>query len=75
MVINIKNSSGASIESNSGSPLKVGTLIDIIVLHGMLGHASEAVVRKTSKHYGYKFLRTLKKIEDCSLAKAKRKNM
>ena len=75
MGINIKSSLGASIENNSVSPLKVGTLIDINVLHGMLGHESEAVVRKTAKHYGWKLLGTFKKCEYCSLAKAKRKNM
>ena len=50
-------------------------LIDINDLHGMLGHAPEAVVRKTAKHYGWKLLGTFKKCEYCSLAKAKRKNM
>ena len=75
MSINIKSSSGACIERNSVSPLKAGTLIDIKVLHGMLGHASEAVVRKIAKHYGWKLLGTFKKCEDCSLAKAKCKNM
>ena len=58
MVINIKSSSGVSIEMNSVSPLKAGTLIDINVFHGMLGHASETVVRKTAKHYGWKLLIT-----------------
>ena len=51
MGINIKSSSGSSIENNSVSTLKAGTLIYINVLHGMLGHASEAVVRKTAKYY------------------------
>ena len=37
MVINIKSRSGASIERNIVSTLKAGTLIDIKVLHGMLG--------------------------------------
>ena len=41
----------------------------------MLGHASEAVFKKTSKHYGWKLLGTFKKCEDYLLAKAKRKNM
>ena len=75
MGINIKSSSVASIERNSVSPLKAGMFIGINVLHGMLGHASEAAVRKTSKHYGWKLLGTFKKCEDCSLAKTKRKNM
>ena len=75
MGIKIKSSSGASIERNIVSTLKAGTLIDIKVLHGMLGHASEAVVRKTAKHYNWKLLVTFKKYEDCSLAKAKHKNM
>ena len=39
MGININSSSGASIERNSVSPLKAVTLIDINVLHFMLGHA------------------------------------
>ena len=52
MGINIKSISGASIERNSVIPLKAGTLIDINVLHGMLCHVSETVVRKTAKHYG-----------------------
>ena len=75
MGINIKSSSGASIERNSVNPFKAGTLIDINVLRGMLGHASEAVVRKIAKHYGWKLLGTFKKCEDCSLAKAKFKNV
>ena len=62
MGINIKSSSGASIERNSVSPLKAGTLIDINVLHGMLGHASEAVVRKIAKYYGWKLLGTFKNV-------------
>ena len=75
MGIKIKSSSGASIERNIVSTLKAGTLIDIKVLHGMLGHASEAVVKKTATHYGWKLLGNFKKIEDCSLAKAECKNM
>ena len=75
MGINIKSSSGASIEINSVSTLMAGTLIGINFLHGMLGHASEAVVRKKSKFYGWKLLGTYKKYEYCSLAKAKRENM
>ena len=75
MSINIKSSSGASIERNGFSPFKEGTLIYINVLHGILGHASEYVVRKTVKYYGWKLLGTLKKCEDCSLTKAKCKNM
>ena len=42
MGTNTKISSGASIERNSDSTLKAGTSIDIKILHGMLGHASEA---------------------------------
>ena len=71
MGINITSSSGATIEMNSVSPIEAGTFIDINVLHGMLGHASYDVVRKTAKHYGWKLLGTLKKCEDCSIAKAK----
>ena len=52
MGIKIKSSSGASIERNSVSSLKEVMLIDINALHGMLGRASEAVVRKTEKNYG-----------------------
>ena len=58
MGINIKSSSGASIERNSVSPLKAVTLMDINVLYGMLGHASYDFVRKTAKHYGWKLLVT-----------------
>ena len=54
MGINIKSISRVSIERNSVSPFKSRRLIDIKVLHAMLGPASEAVVRKTSKHYGWK---------------------
>ena len=39
MGINIKSRSGASIETNSVSTLKAGTLIGVNVLHGMLGYA------------------------------------
>ena len=75
MGINIKSSSGANIERNSVSPPKAGTLIGIDVLDGMLGRLSEAVVKKTATHYGWKLLGIFKKIEDCSLAKAECKNM
>ena len=60
MGTNTKISSGASIERNSDSTLKAGTSIDIKILHGMLGHASEAFVRETVKHYGWKLLGTFK---------------
>ena len=61
MGINIKNSSGASIERNILSSIKAGALMDFKVLHGMLGNASEAVVRKISKHYGWELLGTFPK--------------
>ena len=72
---NIKRSSGASIESNIFITIKAVTLADINVLHGMLGHVSEAVFRKTAKHYSWKLFGTFKKCEDFSLAKAKGKNI
>ena len=75
MGINIKRISDAIIERNSVIPLKSGTLIDVNVLHGMLFHESEDVARKIVKYYGWELLVTFKKCEDCSLAKAKRKNM
>ena len=58
--INIRSSSGVSIERNSVSPLKARTLFDINILHSVLWHVSEAVVRKTVKHYGWKLLWTFK---------------
>ena len=63
MGINVKSSSGNIIESNSGSPLKAGTSIDINFLHGMLGHASQDVVRKTVKYYIWKSLETFKNVK------------
>ena len=63
MGINIKSSSGASIERNSVSPIKAGTLIDMNVLHSMSGHASEDVVRKIVKHYGWKVMGTFKNVK------------
>ena len=63
MGMNIKSRSGASIESNIVSPIKAETIIDIKVLHGILGHASEAVVRKKEKYYGCELLGTFKTCE------------
>jgi hypothetical protein len=42
----IKPGTTASIERTQVSPLKKGSLVDINVLHGMLGHPSEASTRK-----------------------------
>ena len=52
MSININIISDAIIERNSVIPLNTGKLIDINVLNGLLGNASEVVARKTAKHYG-----------------------
>ena len=53
MGININIRSGSSIERNNAGQLKAGTLIGIHILNGILGHSSEAVLRKTEKNYGW----------------------
>ena len=47
---------------------------DINDFYDMVGHVSQAVLRKRAKHYGCKLLGTLKIYEDYSLAKAKSQN-
>ena len=53
MGININIRSGSSIERNNAGQLKAGALIGIHILNGILGHSSEAVLRKTEKNYGW----------------------
>jgi len=48
--------------------------VDINVLHQKLGHASEALVRKTAKFYGWQLKNSFETCESCALAKSRQKD-
>ena len=51
--------------------LDKGKSIDVNVLHGVLGHPSEDITKKTADYYGWKLTGTFKPCSDCQTAKSK----
>jgi hypothetical protein len=49
-----------------------GKSINISVLHGVLGHPSEDITKKTAEYYGWKITGKFKPCSDCQIAKSKR---
>ena len=58
-----------------GAALSEGKTIKASKLHETLGHVSEESTRKTAKYYGWKLTGKMDTCENCSLAKAKQKNL
>jgi hypothetical protein len=77
----IKNGSGRLLgveilpRTQDITSLSQDTPIDYHIMHEMLGHANEAVVKATSKKYNFKLKGTPTTCKNCALAKSKKKNI
>ena len=63
------------VDENAHPALTKGSKVNVQKLHEMLGHASEDVVRKTAKYYGWELFGKFEKCENCAISKAKQKGV
>ena len=63
------------VNENAHPALTKGSKVNVQKLHEMLGHASEDVVRKTAKYYGWELFGKFEKCENCAISKAKQKGV
>ena len=55
--------------------LRKGKTVDINILHKVLGHPGETILRKSAEYYDLKLTGKLQPCEDCALAKSRQRNV